>query len=860
MAMPQTLASPTPPPEQPTLTNCDKERIHEINSIQSGGFLLALTPDWIIERASANCGEFLNQTLEEILGANLTALITPEAVHAIRNRLSSLYRQDVIERLFAIVLQEGGPSFDLAVHTSGDLILLEAEPSQESGELNAGSMVRSMIDHVQHQHHVTDLTHEAVRLVQALTGYDRVMIYKFHPDGSGEVIAERCRPSLEPFLGLRYPATDIPKQARALLVRNPIRTLLDIDSPPSPIISTKTFADALTDLSMSSLRSHSPIHLEYLRNMGVAATMTISLLKNGALWGMIACHHLTARTIGYERRTTAEVFGQILALLIDRCEREELITFEASTRKITADLLASVALAGVATKDVAQLANQLVNIVPCDGTAFCIDGSVTLKGSTPSLEEFEMLRSFLDGVSASRVYSSNEIESVCPSANSFKDRAAGMMAIPISTIPRDYLVFFRKETASTVKWAGDPTKTVEVLGPSEVRISPRKSFKAWQETLHGKSTQWTDAELRAAEALQVTVLEVVLRLISATEAERTAASQTQDLLIAELNHRVRNILGLIRGLISQSRVNAKDINTFADVLGDRVHALARAHDQITAKNWGPGSFETLIATEAEAYLGPAWNTIHMSGPPVLLIPQAFSTLALVIHELITNAAKYGAFCGEGGHVDISWQIGPQGDLVARWVEIGGPPVTVPTHKGFGSTIIEASIPHELGGESAIAFLATGVRVNFSVPAHFIVMEEKSINPATTTADAPQVGRLNGHVLLVEDNLIIALDAEAMLLSLGAERVLVASNVKDALAILDREKPSFALLDVNLGNQNSFPIADRLFEMEVPFIFATGYGSGINYPSDQNARPFITKPYTKDSIAKALGGIVPFIAS
>ncbi|WP_085340818.1 HWE histidine kinase domain-containing protein [Aquidulcibacter paucihalophilus] len=857
MAMPQTLASPTLPPDPPTLTNCDKERIHEINSIQSGGFLIALTPDWIIERASANCGEFLNQPLEEILGANLTALIMSEAVHAIRNRLSSLYRQDVIERLFAIVLQEGGPGFDLAVHASGDLILLEAELSEKSGELNAGSMVRSMIDHVQHQHHVPDLTHEAVRLVQALTGYDRVMVYQFHPDGSGEVIAERCRPSMEPYLGLRYPATDIPKQARALLIRNPIRNLLDIDSPPSLIVSTKTFADALTDLSMSSLRSHSPIHLEYLRNMGVAATMTISLLKNGALWGLIACHHMTARTIGYERRTTAEVFGQILALLIDQCEREELITFETSTRQITTDLLASVALAGVATKDVAQLANQLVSIVPCDGTAFCIDGSVTLKGSTPSLEEFEVLRSFLDGVSASRVYSSNEIESVCPSANSFKDRAAGMLAIPISTIPRDYLVFFRKETASTVKWAGDPTKSVEVLGSGEVRISPRKSFKAWQETLHGKSTQWTDAELRAAEALQITVLEVVLRLISATEAERNAASQTQDLLIAELNHRVRNILGLIRGLISQTRINAKDMDTFASVLGDRVHALARAHDQITAKNWGPGSFQSLITTEVEAYLGPVCNTIHMSGPPVLLIPKAFSTLALVIHELITNAAKYGAFCGEGGHVDISWRIGPQGDLIVNWAEIGGPPVTAPSHRGFGSTIIEASIPHELGGESAITFLATGVKVNFSVPAQFIVLEEQPITSTTTTADTPLVGSLQGHVLLVEDNLIIALDAEAMLLSLGAERVLVASNVKDALAILDREKPSFALLDVNLGNQNSFPIADRLFEIEVPFIFATGYGSGINYPSDQNARPFITKPYTKDSIAKALGGIEPF---
>ena len=837
------------------LTACDREPIHQIGSIQAGGYLIGISSDWIIERMSANCCELFGLKQEALLGANLSAILLPDAVHAIRNRLAALSRPDTVERLFALRLQEGGKDYDLAVHISDDLTIIEVEPCEDVGDLNAGAMVRSMLDHMHGQTSVRDLTQEAARLVQALTGYDRVMIYRFHPDLSGEVIAERHRASMEPFLGLRYPATDIPQQARALLVRNPVRTLLDIHAEDSPLLATAAYRDAPADLSMSGLRSHSPIHLEYLLNMSVAATMTISLLKNGALWGLIACHHRTARRIGFERRTTAEVFAQILALLIDRCERDEVLAFEAASQKSNAELLATIALGGIDNQDVAYLAKQLLDFVPCDGTAFCIDSAVTLNGSTPSRLEFENIRTFLDGVSASKVYATNHIAKDCPQAKSFSDRAAGMLAIPISTIPRDYLVFFRKETITTVTWAGDPSKAVSKQEAGTERLSPRKSFQAWQKTVSGNSLAWTEPELRAAEALQVTILEVALRLISATEAERKAANQTQELLIAELNHRVRNIFGLIRGLISQSRINANDVDTFAKVLGDRIHALARAHDQITAKNWGPGSLRILIATEAEAYLGAACNTLQLSGPAVLLIPQAVPAVALVMHELITNAAKYGAFKRLGGHVDVSWSINKEGDLVLDWSEVGGPPVSEPTHRGFGSTIIKESIPHELGGQSTIEYAATGVCVHLVVPAQFVILEAQEVDLLSETVVSPPQGQLGGDVLLVEDNLIIALDAEAMLMSVGARRVFVASNVKDALAILDHETPTFALLDVNLGTQNSFPIADRLFEMNIQFIFATGYGSGINYPPDQKSRPFITKPYTRESIAKALGGFV-----
>ena len=837
------------------LTACDREPTHQIGSIQAGGFLIGISNDWIIERMSANCCELFGLKQEALLGANLSSILLPDAVHTIRNRLAALSRPDTVERLFALRLQEGGKNYDLAVHISDSLTIIEVEPSEDVGDLNAGAMVRSMLDHMHGQSSVLDLTQEAARLMQALTGYDRVMIYRFHPDLSGEVIAERHRASMEPFLGLRYPATDIPQQARALLVRNPVRTLLDIHAKDSPLLATAAFRNDPADLSMSSLRSHSPIHLEYLRNMGVAATMTISLLKNGALWGLIACHHRTPRRIGYERRTTAEVFAQILALLIDRCERDEVLAFEVASQKRNADLLASIALDGIDNQDVSYLANQLLDFVPCDGTAFCIDGAVTLKGSTPSRIEFETLRTFLDGVAANKVYSTANIAQVCPLAKTFADRAAGMLAIPISTIPRDYLVFFRKETVTTVLWAGDPSKAVDGREKGTERLSPRKSFEAWQQTVRGNSLAWSEAELQAAEAWQVTILEVALRLISANEAERKAANKTQELLIAELNHRVRNIFGLIRGLISQSRINANDVDVFAKVLGDRIHALARAHDQITAKNLGPGSFRTLIATEAEAYLGSASSTLQLAGPPVLLIPQALSTMALVMHELITNAVKYGAFSRKGGHVNVTWTTNKEGSLVVDWLEAGGPPVSAPTHRGFGTTIIKESIPHELNGRSTVDYAITGVRVHLEVPAQFVVMEEEDVDLLAETVVAPPQGQLGGDVLLVEDNLIIALDAEAMLLSLGARHVFVASNVKDALAILDHETPTFALLDVNLGAQNSFPIADRLFEMNIQFIFATGYGSGINYPPDQKSLPFITKPYTRESIAKALGGFV-----
>ncbi len=833
---------------QVDLTSCDREPIHQIGAIQPVGFLIAISFDWLISRVSANSTDFLGSSIQALLGAPLSDVFVKEAVHTIRNRLAMLRGPDAVERIFAVRLQHGGALFDVAVHISGSTIIVEAEPSQPPGELNAGAMVRSMMSRMQGQTH---LVREAARLVQGLTGFDRVMIYRFHADDSGEVIAERARAGLEPFLGLRYPAEDIPRQARALLIRNPVRLLADVDGPPSLVVPQLGAMREPLDLSMSTLRAHSTMCIEYLRNMGVGATMTVSLVRDGRLWGLISCHHMSARHVGFEQRTTVELFGQLLSFLLAEQERAELASYEARVCNLQHQLGATLLNHGAPEQKIADMAEQVRDLVPYDGLAVCVGDKVNLWGATPTLEELAELRPFLDRTAASRIFSTDNLGSFHAPANGFAERAAGMLVVPISGSPRDYLIFFRHEIARSVVWAGVPGKLV-VHGPSGPRLAPRQSFEAWCELKRGQSAPWSEAELRASEVLRVSLLEAMLHFTGMTERESRAATQRQELLVAELNHRVRNILSLIRSLVSQSRTSAADVDTFATILGDRVHALARAHDQITAKNWGPGSLALLIATEAGAFLGEGASRIYASGPSIQLQPLAFSTVALVIHELMTNAVKHGALASVTGRITIAWEHDAEGSVTLDWNEAGGPLVAEPTRRGFGSTVIQRSIPHELGGLATLDYAAAGFHARFVLPSRHVVLggDPQPIPIAAPRREAPL--RLSGLVLIVEDNVLIALDAEDVLIALGAAHVVIASNVAEALRLIELEAPSFALLDINLGGERSWPIATRLRSLGVHYVFATGYGDGIDYPVEHRSTAVITKPYTSDSIAQAFG--------
>ena len=840
---------------QPTvdLTSCDREAIHHICAVQSVGFLIAATADLIVAQVSVNAPEWFGRPVDDLLGTSLTTLLAPEAMHTLRNRLSVLTGIDAVERAFGVPLFGDARRFDVALHLSDGKIILEGEPSEPEGDTNAANLVRTLIARLQTKAGVPAFVKEAARQMRMLTGYDRVMVYRFHKDGSGEVVAEELHADMEPFLGLRYPASDIPQQARALFLRNPLRILADVTAEAVPVVPPRDPEGRLLDLSLSVLRSHSLIHIEYLRNMGVSATMTVSIYRDGRLWGLFACHHRTPYHVGYERRTAAELYGQMVSLILDSRERAVEMEYEAAARRIHERMMTLMAADVTAFEKPATLADMMAELMECDGVGIWVKGQATLSGVTPTEDEFRGLVQFLNRTTPGTVFAAHDLGSVYEPAQGFAERAAGLMSIPVSRVPRDHIVFFRREVAQSVIWAGEPGKvTIDKDGP---RLSPRKSFKAWQEVVRGQSAPWSDAEIRVAESLRVTFLEVILRMSDAAETDRRSAGERQALLIAELNHRVRNILGLIRGLITQSRSGASSVTEFAAVLGKRVQALARAHDQITTDHWGPAPLRQLIEAEAAAFLNGKSGRLSLTGPDVLLLPQAFSTLALVIHELITNSAKYGAFCDERGLIGIGWCLDPAGNLVIDWVESGGPPVQAPTRRGFGSTIIERSIPHDLGGEAAVHYHLAGLSVHLVVPAHFVVQPDltapRPSDVAAVAAGPKEEVRLAGRVLLVEDNLIIALDAAEMLLGAGAERVETASGVDEALRLIGSARPDFAVLDVNLGRGTSFPIADELLALGIPYVFASGYGEDARFPDAHSGVPVVSKPYTADKLVGAI---------
>lgn len=370
--------------------------------------------------------------------------------------------------------------------------------------------------------------------------------------------------------------------------------------------------------------------------------------------------------------------------------------------------------------------------------------------------------------------------------------------------------------------------------------------------MRGQSIPWRPVDVRIAESLRVSLLEVILRLSAITEVERKRAQERQELLIAELNHRVRNILGLIRGVISQSRDPSLTVEAFTEVVGGRIQALARAHDQITADNWGPASFRGLVGAEAGAYLGGKATRVRLSGPEVLLEPQGFTTLALVIHELMTNSAKYGALSDSHGHIDIGTHCDGQRNLHITWTEHGGPAVKAPTRRGFGSTVIERSIPYDLKGEATLDYETKGVRATFMIPAIHVRPAPGSVGePAEEVVSEVQAAALPRDVLIVEDNMIIALDAESALMRAGIESVRVASSVAQAMQAISTRAPEFALLDINLGRETSFVIAEHLAALGIRFVFTTGYGEDIAFPPKLLGVPRVRKPYTGETLLAAM---------
>ena len=846
-------SSPTTPPAD--LTECDREPITRLERIQSFGFLLAVSQDWTIVRASANLETFLGIRPEQAIGQIADGLLNGEALHDIRNRMLPLFFTRGSERLFGVKLREGYPLFDLAVHHSAPYYILEGEPSGTTGQIDAATMVRAALARLQSQKSLDKFHLEAARQVRFITGFDRVMIYRFDEQGAGEVIAESLSEGMASYLGLHYPASDIPQQARALYVRNPFRIIADVAAPTVALLPRESPTLPPLDLTLSVTRAVSPIHIEYLRNMDVAASLSISIIIDTKLWGLIACHQASSRRPDFLVRTSAEFLGQIYSMSLESRLRKIADEEDSRVREATSRLIQLVVGDDALMTRTEWLQDEIQDIIPCHGTVVLARDRTVKSGLVPNEADLAALLDQLHRHAGSRVIDSAHLASFLPHSEHYEGRPAGFLAIPLSSAPRDYLLLFRDEQVRDIRWAGNPSKAAA----AGERLSPRKSFEAFLEVVRGRSAPFSARERLGAEAIRAALIEVSLRVSQSTDEARKRLIDRQETLIAELNHRLRNVFGLMRALVNQTQADATDVKAYAEALVGRVHALAKAHERVTSKNGSAAPLSSLFDDEINAYVPLHRERFVVRGGEVLLKPLAFSALALVIHELVTNSSKYGALSAHGRVDVIVTSVADEG-VEIQWQESGGPQVATPSRRGFGSVVIERVIPFDLQGRAQVHYRPSGFEAVFFVPAaHLERMDPGAIvaSPAPLFAPGMHNARpLHGRsALLLEDNLIAALEAEDMLKEFGADPVWTVATIGTARQILAAHTPGFAMLDIHVGNENSFALAASIKDLGIPFLFASGYGEVIPPGAEGVVAAVVIKPYERKQLCGVIDRVI-----
>lgn len=835
---------------QVDLTNCDREPIHIPGSIQPYGCLIACDVSaTTILRHSENTPAFLGlsgalngRMLEEVIGSS--------AVHDLRNALSVAGGSSKPSLLFGLKIS-GGRLFDVAIHRYKSVTIIEFEPTPTTASQPLG-LARGLISHLSNIRDQDRLIRDTTRLVQGMLGYDRVMIYQFGADGAGQVVSEMKRGDLESFLGQYFPATDIPQQARALYLKNTIRIISDANCTQIPVVPERDASGEPLDLSFAHLRSVSPIHCEYLRNMGVGASMSISIIVGGELWGLIACHHYSPRPLAMVQRVAAEIFGEFFSLHLEALRQKRRLDTAIEARRAL-DRVLKQASSNAGVLDVLKDSlPELANLIPCDGVGLWMKGSWTCHKTCVPEESVSALARLVTAVAeGGKIWATNALSTRLAGAEAYYEQVSGVLAVPLSQLPGDYLFFFRKEVTQTLNWAGNPDKSY-TTGPLGDRLTPRKSFAIWKETVHKQSAPWLDADREIAEATRGALVEVLLRFNELVAEERAKADVRQRMLNEELNHRVKNILAVIKSLIGHPVQEGRSLKDYVASLKGRVQSLAHAHDQVIRGDGG-GDLNDLLTAELSPYRQSDGN-LTLDGPAVWMDARAFSVMALVIHELATNAAKYGALSTMAGRLGVRWRLLSNGDCEVLWQESDGPTVSPPTREGFGTALIDRSIPYDLQGESSITYAPDGVKARFLLPSRHLSLSRPQTAPQRRAPSANEPSEIDFSrlkVLLVEDQMLIALDVETMLAGKGVQEIVTAGSAEDALHKLQSFAPAVGILDVNLGVGTSIPVAEELWRRDIPFIFATGYADSQMIPAVFASVPVVRKPYDRDTLIATL---------
>lgn len=652
---------------QVDLTTCDREPIHIPGSIQPHGVLLVVDrQELAVEQVAGDTRVLLGLDPQRLPGHSVADLLDAEASAFVSARLAAAAEFVAPVTRLGVRARLGALPLDLTLHAIDRTVLLELEPARRTsgGAGDPITQLKTLLAAVQVAASVEESCAAAATALRAATGFDRAMVYRFLPDQSGVIVAENARAGLESFLGLHYPASDIPQQARELYRRNWLRTIADIDYVAAPLLPAINRRTRLPiDMSHCALRSVSPIHIEYLRNMGVSASLSASIVCQDRLWGMLVLHHYSPRHVSADVRNACETFAQMFSLHVETKTQAETSVARLRARHDLEELFGG----AIDARDIGAVIERwnLPRYLGASGAAVYLDGRQHRVGHTPAPAEIDALLRWLNGVNRP-LLATGHLAAQYPPAAAFPELASGLVAVRLSREPRDYVLWFRPEIGLTVRWAGDPSKSVKV-GPLGARLTPRGSFAEWREVTRMQSAPWSEVDLEAAEALRVALLEWVLRgtdMARREQLEQRVGERTEQLrrlasdleaveererrqIARDLHDDLGQVLAAARirlaGLCSSDhaevRATADAVGALIDQASESTRSLAAQLAPAVLHELGLFPALEWLGEEIERSFGLKVTTTD-DGRPKPLSHDVRAILYRAVRELLINVAKH----------------------------------------------------------------------------------------------------------------------------------------------------------------------------------------------------------------------------
>lgn len=640
------------------LSNCDKEPIHIPGKIQSHGFLIAVDKNSLsITFISENVEVFLAEEAKSLLNKQLSVLNQFIKQQDPAFHIEELLKLGIIRKSFDAIsphpVEINGLSFYLIISSSVSEWLLEFEPVTLQFDIQS-SIGRSASSMLQGKS-ISALLKGAAQEVKKLINYDRIMIYKFLEDGHGEVVAEEKEADLEPFFGLHYPASDIPKQARVLYKLNLTRLIADVNKTDSPILTFKE--NQALDLTNGSIRAVSPIHIQYLKNMGVHSSFSISLIAHGELWGLIACHNYSPKFIDYKAREGAKLIGQILSSALEYRQEEEDAAVIEQFKSTANVLLEHLNRDKYLVEAITTHKRTILDVTKASGVAIFFENELKTIGNVPSEEEIRELLEWLKTTNDESIYYTHRLSEIHSPAKKYKSIASGLLSCMLNKEMGEMIIWFKPEIITTVNWAGNPEKAAVPSENGLLSLSPRKSFEIWSHVVNNTSEKWMAEEIASVLRIReiiITDINKKANEIRLLNEKLQAAYEELDTFSYTVSHDLRTPLTSIKTyaelMLKNKSIDENGQKMLSRILigADKMNFLIKEILNLARVGRSEINFETVdIGSLLKEIRREVWSAFKADRTELVLgqlpnINGDKTMIAQVFTNLIGNAVKYSA--------------------------------------------------------------------------------------------------------------------------------------------------------------------------------------------------------------------------